>query len=96
MPTVSARVPEDLEEELEAYLREENLDRSVAIRKLLAEALRRWERERAVRRFADGEVSFARAAALARMDLWEFAAFLREQKVPWVDEEGVLKDLGAT
>lgn len=93
MPTVSARVPEDLEEELEAYLEEEKLDKSVAVRKLLAEGLRRWERDRAVELFAEGRISFSKAAEMARMDVWEFAAHLEEQQVPWVSEEGVRKDM---
>ena len=47
MPTISARVPEDLEAELEAYLEAERLDRSTAVRKLLSEGLDEWRRERA-------------------------------------------------
>lgn len=39
MGMISARVPEELEAELEAYLEAENLDRSTAVRKLLAEGL---------------------------------------------------------
>ena len=48
MPTISTRVPEDLEAELEAYLDEERLDRSTAVRKLLAEGLEAWRQERAL------------------------------------------------
>lgn len=93
MPTVSARVPKDLEEHLETYLEEEKLDKSVAVRKLLAEGLERWERERALRMFAEGRVSFAKAAELAQMDVWAFAALLKEEGLPWVSEEGTLADL---
>lgn len=95
MPTVSARVPDELAEELEAYLEEEKLDKSVAVRKLLAEGLERWERKRAIRSFAEGRISFSRAAEMAGMDVWSFASYLREEEIPWVDEEGALEDLDA-
>ena len=47
MPTISTRVPDDLEAELEAYLESERLDRSTAVRKLLSEGLEEWRTERA-------------------------------------------------
>lgn len=93
MSTVSARVPEELEQTLEAYLEEERLDRSVGIRRLLEEGLDRWRRERAVERFVDGEVSLGRAAEMAGVDVWTFTSLLEEEGVPWVSEQGALKDL---
>lgn len=93
MPTVSARVPRELEETLGEYLEEENLDKSVAVRKLLIEGLERWERDRALRLFQEGRISFMKAAKMARMDVWAFAALLGEEGIEWVDEAGVLKDL---
>lgn len=95
MPTVSARVPDELEKELESYLEDQKLDKSVAVRKLLAEGLERWERERAVRYLSEGRISFAKAAEMAGMDVWAFAAYLEEQDASWVDEEGAMEDLGA-
>jgi metal-responsive CopG/Arc/MetJ family transcriptional regulator len=47
METISARVPDDLEAEIDAYLEDENLDRSTAVRKFLSEGLEEWRRERA-------------------------------------------------
>jgi metal-responsive CopG/Arc/MetJ family transcriptional regulator len=52
--TVSARVPDELEEELETDLEDERLDRSTAIRRLFAEALETWRQERALERFGAG------------------------------------------
>lgn len=93
MGRVSARISEDLDERLGAYLEEENLDESAAVRKLLIEGLERWERKRAVVLLQEGCISFTKAAKMARMDVWAFAAFLGEEGIAWVDEEGVLKDL---
>ncbi|RLM71407.1 hypothetical protein DVK05_01205 [Halorubrum sp. Atlit-8R] len=93
MPTISARVSDDLEAELEAYLESERLDRSTAVRKLLAEGLDEWCRERALDWFADGEVSLARAAGLAEMSVWEFARLVRESDRPWVSSDHLEADL---
>lgn len=95
MGTVSARIPDELEAELAAYVEEERLDRSTAIRKLLSEGLDEWRRERALDRLRDGEVTFARAAELSGMTVWDFAELVRERDVTWVDEEGVDADLEA-
>ena len=93
MGTVSVRVPKDLEQELEAYMEEEKLDRSVAVRKLLAERLEEWEQERAVQLLAAGKISFGKAADMAGMNVWAFTRLLKEKQVPWVDEEGIRKEL---
>jgi hypothetical protein len=52
MGTISTRVPDELEAELEAYLEDEKLDRSTAVRKLLSEGLEEWRRERALDQLA--------------------------------------------
>jgi predicted HTH domain antitoxin len=93
MPTISTRVPDDLEAELEEYLESERLDRSTAVRKLLSEGLDEWRRERALDRFADGEVSFAKAAELADLSVWEFARLVEESDRPWVSDDHLEADL---
>jgi len=93
MPTVSARIPDDLEEELEEFMEDEKLDRSVAIRKLLTERLEEWRQERALELLADGKITFTRAAEIADMDPWEFSALVKEKKPTWVEEKYVERDL---
>jgi len=96
MPTISTRVPEDLEAELEAYLDAERLDRSTAVRKLLAEGLETWRREQALEQFADGEISLIAAAELAGCSVWEFARLVEDADRAWVSGshlEGDLEDL---
>ncbi len=95
MGTISARVPDELEAELEAYLDEENLDRSTAVRKLLAEGLEEWRREQALERLAAGTVTFSRAADLAGMSVWEFARLAEERDVTWVADDHLDADLEA-
>ncbi|SMO84972.1 Uncharacterised protein family (UPF0175) [Halorubrum cibi] len=91
--TISTRVPEDLESELEAYLESERLDRSTAVRKLLSEGLEEWRRERALDRFADGEVSLTKAAELTDLSVWEFARLVEEADAAWVSGDHLEADL---
>ncbi|WP_290816962.1 hypothetical protein [Halovivax sp.] len=93
MGTISARVPDDFEEELERYLEEERLDRSTAVRKLLMEGLEDWRRERALRKLEAGEVTFVRAVALADASIWEFARLAEERDATWVDGDRLKADL---
>lgn len=95
MGTISARVPDELEDELEAYLEDENLDRSTAVRKLLADGLRAWRRERALDQLAADRVTFTRAAELADMSVWDFAQLAKERDITWVSGEHLEDDLEA-
>jgi len=85
MGTVSARLPEELEKELDEYVEEEGLERSVAVRKLLSESLDEWKRERALSLLEDDEVSFSRAAEMSEMDIWSFAEYV-DEGVVWVED----------
>lgn len=95
MGTISARVPDDLEAELEAYLGDENLDRSTAVRKLLSEGLEEWRREQALDQLAAGSITFSRAAELAGMSVWDFAQLAKERDITWVDDDHLESDLEA-
>lgn len=93
MGTVSARIPDDLEAELESYIEEENLDKSTAVRKLITEGLGDWRKERALERLEAGEVTVSRAAEIAGMNVWEFAALAKAENVTWVSDEHLESDL---
>ncbi|WP_193309917.1 hypothetical protein [Halorubrum halophilum] len=93
MPTISTRVPEDLEAELEAYLESERLDRSTAVRKLLSEGLEAWRTERALERFAAGDVSLIKGAELADLSVWEFADLVEDADDAWVSTNHLEADL---
>lgn len=95
MGTISARVPDELEAELEAYLDEENLDRSTAVRKLLSEGLEEWRREQALDRLAAGSITFSKAAELAGLSVWEFAQLAKERDITWVADDHLEADLDA-
>ena len=83
-----------MEQEIEQLMREERLERSAAIRKLLHLGLDRYRQERALGRLAAGTVTLSRAAEIARLSLWEFADVVRDRKVGWVADDA-LDDLKA-
>ena len=93
MRTVTARVPDELEEELERFIDEERLDTSTAIRKLLAEGLAEWRTEQALDQLERGAVTFSKAAELAGVDAWELARLARDRDVTWVGGDHLESDL---
>lgn len=93
MGTISARVPDELEAELEAYLADEKLDRSTAVRKLLAEGLEAWRRDRALEQLDAGTITFSVAAERAGMSIWDFAQLAKERDITWVDDDHLEDDL---
>jgi metal-responsive CopG/Arc/MetJ family transcriptional regulator len=60
MSTVSARLPNNLEAQLEEYVERETMDRSTAVRRLLADGLSEWRRDRAVELVREGEATVSR------------------------------------
>ena len=88
-------MPDELEAELEAYLENEELDRSTAVRKLLSEGLEEWRRDRALDKLAAGTVTFSEAAKLAGMSVWDFAQLAKERDITWVADDHLDADLEA-
>ncbi|WP_435119704.1 UPF0175 family protein [Halolamina sp. C58] len=95
MGVISVRVHDELEAELDAYLEDENLDRSTAVRKLLSEGLEEWRREQALEQLAAGSITFSKAAELAGMSVWDFAQLAKEHDISWVADDHVDADLEA-
>lgn len=93
MGTLSARIPDDLEEELEEYITDENLDRSTAVRKFLTEGLEDWKKEKALEKLEAGETTLSGAAAIAEMNVWEFAVLAKDRNVTWVSGDHLESDL---
>lgn len=81
---LGARVPEEIEQHLAEFMRLEGVDKSTAVRKILERGISEWRRERALNLLGEGKVTFARAAELADISLWELAELVRERKVEWV------------
>lgn len=81
---LGARVPEEIEQHLAEFMKLEGVDKSTAVRKILERGISEWRRERALKLLGEGKVTFARAAELADISLWELVELVRERKVEWV------------
>ncbi|MEX2706800.1 MAG: UPF0175 family protein [Candidatus Freyrarchaeum guaymaensis] len=92
--TISSRISKKLARDLETYMREESLEKSASIRKLLSEALKNWKKERALKMLKEGRVSFVKAAEIAEMSVWEFADLIRKEDIVWIkSKEMIEKDI---
>lgn len=81
MPSISARIPEDDEDELEAVVELLGEDKSTVIRKALAEGLGSLRRRVAIERYQSGEVSVNQAARLAGVSVAEWLEIAREHNL---------------
>lgn len=78
---VTARIPEDIYEEIERIRENEHLDRSTAIKRLLERGIADWRLESAITGYRDGSISLGRAAELAGVSLWQFLDTLDDRGV---------------
>lgn len=81
MPSISARIPEDDEAELETVIELLDEDKSTVIRKALAEGLSTLRRRVAIERYQSGELSVNQAARLAGVSLAEWLEIAREHNL---------------
>ena len=85
--SVSARIPEDIFKELKTFMKEESLEKSASIRKLLSEGLQHWKEQRALESLKEGKVTFLKAAEMAGCSVWDFADLVREKGIVWIKSE---------
>lgn len=81
MPSISARIPEDDEDELETVVELLGEDKSTVIRKALTEGLGTLRRRVAIERYQSGEVSVNQAARLAGVSVAEWLEIAREHNL---------------
>ncbi|MEK6951076.1 MAG: hypothetical protein AABX13_05125 [Nanoarchaeota archaeon] len=94
MGTLSVRLPEQMEQELHQFVKDERLEQpSEAARKLLSIGLEAWRQEKALKLLHEGKVTFTKAAKIAELSLWDFAALVREQKTIWVKDKVIQEDI---
>jgi predicted HTH domain antitoxin len=81
MPSISARIPDDEENELEAVIELLDEDKSTVIRKALSEGLASLRRRVAIERYQSGEISVTQAAHLAGVSVAEWFEIAREHNL---------------
>jgi predicted HTH domain antitoxin len=81
MPTISARIPEDDRDELDAVAELLSDDRSTTIRKALREGLETLRTRHAVERYQSGDVAVNQAARLAGLSVAEWLQVAHERNL---------------
>ena len=94
MPVISVGIPEELKKEIEEFMREEGLEESEVLRKLLNMAISEWKKEKALKLLAEGKISYMKAVEKSGMNVWDFAEMVKERKIIWVKDE-IISDLNA-
>lgn len=61
-----------------------NVEKAQAVRIILEIGISEWRKRTALELLRDGKVTFAKAAKLAKLDLWELADILKDRKIEWV------------
>lgn len=71
----------------------EHVEKSAAIRRLLFKATEEWRVEYALKLLEEGKTTVSKAAEIAGMDIWSFAAKIKEAKIQWVKDDVIEDDL---
>jgi predicted HTH domain antitoxin len=81
---LAVRVPAEVEKEIREIVEEEKLDKATVVRNLLEIGIAEWRKQTALELLQKGKVTFAKAAEIARLSLWEFADLVKQRNVEWV------------
>ncbi len=81
---LATRVPKEVEHEIQDVMDFLKIEKAQAVRMILEIGISEWKKRTAIELLRDGRVTFAKAAKLANLDLWDFADVVRDRKVEWV------------
>jgi len=81
---LAVRVPAELDKEISEIIKKEKLDKATVVRNLLETGINEWRKQTAIELLSKGKVTFAQAADIAKLSLWELADFLKKNNVEWV------------
>ncbi len=93
---IVARVPEEVNVDIDFFAREEQVDKSTEIRRLLAKATHEKKKEYALLKYKNQEVTLWKAATLAKLPLAKMMVLAAQQKIPLqYDQEDLKEDFAA-
>ena len=81
---LAVRVPVELDKEISEIIKKEKLDKATVVRNLLETGINEWRKQTAIELLGKGKATFAEAADIAKLSLWEFADLLKQCNVEWV------------
>jgi len=82
LKNIAARIPKELEEDIELFMKDKGLDRSSAIRKVLEIGITEWRKSRAVELYRRRRVTLWKASQIAKASLREMMDELKIQRIP--------------
>jgi len=88
---LTARLPDELSEELDRISEKEKLDKSAVVRRLLAEAVKEKKVEEGLERYESGETSIRKASEISGLSLREFMNVMKDRGVEIQYSEGDLE-----
>lgn len=81
---LATRVPKELEQEIRDVMDFLGVEKSQAVRMMLEIGISEWRKRTALDLLREGKVTFAKAARLAKLDIWDFADLVRDRKIEWI------------
>ncbi|MCS7114434.1 MAG: UPF0175 family protein [Candidatus Bathyarchaeota archaeon] len=81
---LAVRIPEEIEKEIQEVIEREGLDKATVVRTLLELGISEWRKQTALELLRNGKVTFAKAAEMAKLSLWEFADLVKQRNIEWV------------
>ena len=81
---LAVRIPKEIEKEILEVVERAKLDKATVVRNLLELGIAEWRKQTALELLRDGKVTFAKAAEMAKLSLWEFADLVKQRNVEWV------------
>ncbi len=93
--TITTRLPDEFVSDITKVAEEENMDKSAAIRKLLAIALKQWKIKKALELLREHKISIGKASEISEVTLWEMIDLAGENNIDWIgyDEDDLKKSL---
>jgi predicted HTH domain antitoxin len=70
---LAVRISTEIEKGILEIIKQEKLDKATVVRNLLEIGIVEWRKHTAVELLREGKVTFAKAAEIAKLSLWEFA-----------------------
>jgi len=81
---LAVRIPEEIEKEIHEIVEYKKVDKATAVRTLLEMGIAEWRKQIALDLLRQGKVTFAKAAEIAKLSLWELADLVKQQQIEWV------------
>jgi predicted HTH domain antitoxin len=81
---LATRVPREVEQEIRDVMDFMGMEKAQAVRMILEIGIAEWRRKTALDLLRDGKVTVAKAAKLAKLDIWDFVDLVRDRKIEWV------------